>query len=165
MLLTPIIILLMVPTQFNLIKTFYSRPAFAKVDNQELQALKFIQENTNESDVILTPPYNQDLDLKEPVSQIWDWFDTAYVASLTGRLTYFDDYEQMDIMGYPYRDRLKIKRTTFESEDSKEVDNAIKETKANILYFPTILKPKVKLEDINITKIYSNDFAEVWKIN
>lgn len=164
-LLTPIIILLMVPTQFNLIKTFYSRPAFAKVDSQELQALKFIQENTNESDVILTPPYNQDLDLKEPVSQIWDWFDTAYVASLTGRLTYFDDYEQMDIMGYPYRDRLKIKKTIFESEDTKEVEKMIKETKANILYFPTILKPKVKLEDINITKIYSNDFAEVWRIN
>lgn len=161
----PLIFLLMVPTQFNLIKSFYSRPAFAKISQAELKALEYVKENTNEDSVILTPPYNEYLDLKEPTPNIWDWFDTSYVASLTGRQTYFDDYEQMDIMGYPYRERLKVKKDVFESEDTKLVESAIKETKANIIYFPNELKPKVKLEDINITKLFENESAQVWQIN
>ncbi len=161
----PLIFLLMVPTQFNLIKSFYSRPAFAKISQAELKALEYVKENTNEDSVILTPPYNEYLDLKEPTPNIWDWFDTSYVASLTGRQTYFDDYEQMDIMGYPYRERLKVKKDVFESEDTKLVESAIKETKADIIYFPNELKPKVKLEDINITKLFENEGAQVWQIN
>lgn len=163
--LAPLIFLLMVPTQFNLIKSFYSRPAFAKISQGELKALEYIKDNTNKDSVILTPPYNEYLDLKGSTPNIWDWFDTSYVASLTGRQTYFDDYEQMDIMGYPYRERLKVKKVVFESEDTKLVQDAIKETNADIIYFPTELKPKVKLEDINITKLFENESAQVWKIN
>lgn len=163
--LAPLIFLLMVPTQFNLIKSFYSRPAFAKISQDELKTLEYIKDNTNKDSVILTPPYNEYLDLKGSTPNIWDWFDTSYVASLTGRQTYFDDYEQMDIMGYPYRERLKVKKVVFESEDTKLVQDAIKETNADIIYFPTELKPKVKLEDVNITKLFENESAQVWKIN
>jgi len=167
----PIIFILMIPTQVNLIKSFYikddyaERPAFSKVNSDELEALQFIKENTNKSDVILTPPYNENLDLKDHIPNIWDWFDTSYVASLTGRHTYFDDYEQMDIMGYHYRERLEVKKIIFESEDTKEVEKMIKESRANIIYFPMELKPKVKLEDLNITNIFKNKGAEVWRVN
>ena len=167
----PIIFILMIPTQVNLIKSFYikddytERPAFSKVNSDELEALQFIKENTNKSDVILTPPYNENLDLKDSIPNIWDWFDTSYVASLTGRHTYFDDYEQMDIMGYHYRERLEVKKIIFESEDTKEVEKMIKESRANIIYFPMELKPKVKLEDLNITNIFKNKGAEVWRVN
>jgi len=163
--LTPLVIILMIPTQVGLLREFYSRPAFAKISSQEIEALKFVKENTFSDAVIATPPYNQYLDLKDTTPNIWDWFDTSYVSALTERRTYFDDYEQADIMGYDWKVRLEIKKTIFDSTNVEDVTSAFKESKANILYFPKILKPKVDPQNYGLTKIFVNDEVEVWKAN
>ncbi|MEK7168657.1 MAG: hypothetical protein AAB778_01465 [Patescibacteria group bacterium] len=162
--LLPITFLLMVPTQVNLLKEFYSRPAFAKISSDELEALKFIKENTNESDIILTPPYNQYYDGKVVTPNIWDWFDTSYVSAFSSRRTYFDDYEQVDIMGYDYKPRLKIKEVIFNEKDPIKVKAALINTNSNLLYFPKDLKPQVELDKIGLILFYENSKVEVWKI-
>lgn len=156
---------LMIPTQVGLLKDFYSRPAFAKINSQELEALKFIKNNTDIDSVILTPPYNQYLDQKQITPNIWDWFDTSYVSALSSRRTYFDDYEQVDIMGYDYKERLKTKEIIFNSEKIEDVKQALKSTNANILYYPKDIKPKVDPEELGLTKIFENSNVEVWKTN
>ncbi len=166
---TIIIIVLMVPTQVNLIREFYGlpqqpRPAFAKISQQELQALKFIKDNTQKNDVILTPPYNQYLNLGGATPNIWDWFDTSYVSAFTSRRTYMDDYEQNDIMGYNYAPRLKVKETIFGGERIDEVKTAMGETNANIIYFPKVVAPKVNLQSLNLTKLFENQEIEIWQI-
>lgn len=161
----PISILLMIPTQYGLLKDFYGRPAFAKVSSTELEALKYIKQNTDEGSVILTPPYNQYLNLEDVTPNIWDWFDTSYVSALTSRHTYFDDYEQVDIMGYDFRSRLEIKRIIFESEDVEEVKKVFESTNADILYFPKSTPPKVSLKDLGLVNIFENSSVEVWRAN
>lgn len=169
--LIPIIFILMIPTQVNLLREFYiadgysSRPAFAKISSQELDALKFIKENTNINLVLLTPPYNQYLDQKQITPNIWDWFDTSYVAAFSSRRTYFDDYEQVDIMGYDFKERLATKKIIFENEDNNKVKEAIISTKSDLLYFPKILSPKVNLEKMGLIKFFENQEIEVWKTN
>ena len=169
--LVPVILLLMIPTQVRLLKEFYitdgysPRPAFAKISASEIEALTFIKNNTNENDIIVTSPYNQYLDQKQITPNIWDWFDTSYVSALTSRRTYFDDYEQVDIMGYDFKNRLAIKKIIFESEDNNIVKEAIISTKSDLLYFPKILQPKVNLEMIGFTKFFENQEIEVWKTN
>ncbi len=161
----PVIIIIMIPTQVGLLHEFYSRPAFAKIQESELQALKFIKDNSNEKDVILTPPYNQYLDLKDTTPNIWDWFDTSYVSAFTSRRTYMDDYEQNDIMGYGYKPRFEIKKIIFESVNLIEVKNAFSKTNANILYFPKAEKPKVNPKELGLYIIFENQDLEVWKTN
>jgi len=163
--LIPVIIILMIPTQIGLIYEFYSRPAFAKISQSELMALNFVKQNTIDTSIIITPPYNQYLDLKVTTPNIWDWFDTSYVSAFTSRRTYFDDYEQVDIMGYDYKSRLAIKKTIFNSSDVTLVKNAFISTKANIIYFPKILVPKVSPKLYGLTQIFINDQIEVWKAN
>lgn len=160
-----VIIILMIPTQVGLLHEFYSRAAFAKISSQELEALKFVKENTSESDVILTPPYNQYLDLKDGTPNIWDWFDTSYISAFTSRRTYMDDYEQNDIMGYDYKPRFEIKKTIFESKDADIVKKSLSQTNANILYFPKAEKPKISPKDLGLSVIFENQDLEVWKIN
>ena len=161
----PLIIILMVPTQIGLLKEFYSRPAFAKISKSEIQALNFIKENTSEDAVILTPPYNQYFSLGDSTPNIWDWFDTSYVSALSARRTYFDDYEQVDIMGYNWRSRLETKNYIFSQKDPVTVKQAFAETGVNILYFPKSQAPEVNPQIYGLTKIFENSDAEVWKAN
>lgn len=164
---TALIMLIMIPTQAGLLYEFYGPPdhpraPFAQITEQELTALKFIKENTANDDVIVTPPYNQYLNLGGSTPNIWDWFDTSYIAALSARRTYMDDYEQADIMGYDYKLRLEIKKTIFESEDGNEVKAALTKTNANLVYFPKAQKPKVNLNDIGLSLIFQNQSVEIW---
>jgi len=163
--LIPIIIILMIPTQLGLLHEFYSRPAFAKISSFELKALNFIKNNSSKNSVIITPPYNQYTNLEKITPDIWDWFDTSYVSAFSSRNAYFDDYEQVDIMGYDYKPRLAIKKTIFESKNIDDVKIALSETNANILYFPKVLKPEINLEEIELTKFFENQEVEVWITN
>jgi hypothetical protein len=155
----------MVPTQISLLHEFYSRPAFAKITRGEIEALEFIKKNTPESSVIVTPPYNQYLDLKDVTPNIWDWFDTSYVAAIASRPTYFDDYEQVDIMGYDWKNRETIKKDIFDSADVETVKESFYDTKANILYYPNVLSPKISPDTYGLIKIFENEKATVWKTN
>ena len=166
----PLIIILMIPTQVGLLYEFYGSPnhfrtAFAKISSQELQALEYLKQNSAEGDVILTPPYNQYLNLGDTTPNIWDWFDTSYISAFTSRRTYMDDYEQVDIMGYDYKPRYEVKRIIFESEDVNQVKNILSKTQVNILYFPKAESPKVDIKSLGLTKFFENEEIEVWKIN
>lgn len=163
--LAPVVVILMLPTQIGLLNEFYSRPAFAKISQNEIVALDFIRENTPGDTVILTPPYNQYLDLKDTTQNVWDWFDTSYVSALSARRTYFDDYEQADIMGYNWRPRLETKKTVFENKDLTTVSEAFKETNANILYYPKSVKPIIEPSAYGLNLIFENEDVEVWKTN
>ena len=163
--LTPVILILMVPTQIGLLREFYSRPAFAKISSFELQALQFIKTNTDQKAVIVTPPYNQYLNLGGITPNIWDWFDTSYVSATSSRRTYFDDYEQADIMNYNWRPREEVKKIIFESVDQEKVKTAFLQTQSNILYFPKVLQPKDNPKNIRLTLFFENEEIEVWKAN
>lgn len=159
-----LIILLMIPTQIGLLQDFYSRPAFAKISKAELEALTFLKENTDPQNVILTPPYNPALSLEGNTPNIWDWFDTSYVSAISARRTYMDDYEQNDIMGYDYRKRNDVKKIIFSNENPEVVSSNLSQTKADIVYFPKLLSPKIKLDKIDLSKFYENQEVEIWKI-
>lgn len=161
----PVIILLMIPTQAGLLKDFYSRPAFAKISEQELKALNFVKNNTPENAVLLTPPYNQYLDLGDPTPNIWDWSDTSYVAAFSERRTFMDDSEQADIMGYHYQTRLELKKTIFESTDPVKIKQALSQTNATYIYFPKPMAPKTDFSQVGLTQVFDNQITELWKTN
>jgi len=161
--LAPIIILLMIPTQVGLIHEFYSRDAFAKITASEMEALTYVQNNTEKDSVLVTPLYNQYLNLGGITPVIWDWFDTSYVSAFSSRRTYFDDYEQADIMGYNGKERMDAKKIIFEGVDETLVKAAFQKTQAELLYYPKVLAPKVNPQTIGLTRIFENEEIEVWK--
>ncbi len=162
-LITTMLIAAMVPTQVGLLHDFYSRPAFAKVSAAEIRALNYIKDNAPKDAVILTPPYNQYPNLGGATPNIWGWFDTGYVSAFSARITYFDDHEQVDIMGYEWRGRLAIKESLFKEKNPNVFMEKFNETNSQILYFPKALRPAVDLTKTGLTKIYENSEVEVWK--
>ena len=165
-----IIIGAMIPTQVGLLRDFYGtlgqpRQAFAKISAAELVALNYIKNNTPVGDVILTPPYDQYPSVGGLTPNIWNWSDTGYVSAFSARRTYFDDHEQVDIMGYTWNDRLVLKEEIFKEKDPTIFAEKVSETKSQILYFPKAFRPLVDLTKTGLIKVYENSGAEVWKIS
>ena len=160
--LSALIIILAVPTQIGLLREFYGRSPFTKISKEELSALNFLKKNSPKESVILTPLYDPNLDLKDKIPNIWDWFDTAYVSAFSERRTYFNDYEQVDIMGYDYKERLEIKKEIFTETDPEIVKQKLLSSGVDYLYFLKPITPKVDLNKINLTKVFENNLVEIW---
>lgn len=154
---------LMIPTQIGLIYDFYKRPAFAKISAREIEALNFIKKETHKNSIIMSPPYNRYMYTKDATPDIWAWFDTSYIAAFSERRTYFEDYEQADIMGYDWQKRDSVKKIIFENSDPETIKESFKKTKSDILYYPKELKPVVNPSEYGLSKIFENEGAEVWK--
>jgi hypothetical protein len=154
----------MVPTQIGLLKEFYSRPAFAKITSAEIESLNFIRNNSEKDAIILSPPADPYIKQVGPTPNVWGWFDTAYVSAISGRRVYFSDYEQVDIMGYDFKERKKIVKQVFESKSPDEVSTLIKSSGADYVYFPKAISPQVDLDNLNLELIFSNTEVEIWKI-
>lgn len=159
-----LIITLAIPTQVALIYSFYNRQPFTKIQGQELTALEFLKQNTDKNSIVLTPPYNKYLDLKENVPDIWDWSDTAFVSAFSARRTYLADLEQVDIMGYDLKSRKFIQERTFIESDPTAFTKLLKQENIDFIYFPKALKPAVELSQTTLRQVYSNDASEVWEV-
>jgi hypothetical protein len=165
-----ILITAMVPTQVGLLQDFYGtlgqpRQAFAKISASELQALNYIKTSTPNSAVILTPPYDKYPNIEGATPNIWNWSDSGYVSAFSTRRTYFDDHEQVDIMGYSWTDRLALKEEIFKEKDPAIFVKKLNETNSQILYFPKAFRPATDLTKTGLIKVYENSEVEVWKIS
>lgn len=159
-----LILMLSIPTQISLIYGFYSRAPFTKISRLEIEALNFLQNNTDPQSIILTPPYNKYLDLKKDVPDIWDWFDTSYVAAFSSKRTYLSDTEQVDIMGYNLKERSDFQNDIFFKKDPEDLGGKLKDKRIDYLYFPIPIKLEADLTKTNLKKIFSNPEVEIWKI-
>lgn len=160
-----IVLLLSIPTQIGLLHQFYSRPAYTKITGAEIEALNYLKNSSDETAVILTPPYNQYLDTKEIPPPVWDWFDTSYVSALSKRRTYFDDYEQVDIMGYDFKSRQDSQKKIFEEKDQNLIDKLLRESGVNYIYYPKLLAPKADLAALGLKQVFDNSEVKIWKVN
>lgn len=159
-----IIFILAVPTQVGLIQNFYSRPPFAKISRAEITALQFIKQQTPENSIILTPAFNKYYQNTQAIPEIWAWSDTSYVSALSQRSTYLADTEQVDIMGYDYKNRLAAQQEIFTQEDPKLFTKEINDLRVNYLYFPIPQKPLVDLTKTPLKPIFSNSAMEIWQV-
>lgn len=151
-LLSLILIATAIPTQLGLIYQFYSRPPLAKISQNELPALDFLRKNTEPDSIIVSPTYDQNLNLNDKIPNIWDWSDSAYISAISTRRSFLADQEQLSIMGYNYSDKLKALTNPFTINNSKI-----------IIYFPKLLRPKIDLTHTSMIKIYDNLDFEIWK--
>lgn len=161
-----LLITFMIPTQIGLLYDFYHKNPTSKITLLERNALAAVKENSSEDEVFILPPYNKYQNTEESIPPIWDWFDTAYFSALTSRKSFVADTEQVDIMGYDREARTKILEQLFlKTEDPLEFEYLVANIPADYIYFPLAQKPLIDLSKTSLTKVYENEYAQVWKIN
>jgi hypothetical protein len=158
------LIVLTVPTQLPQIMDLYRRNPYAKISASELAALSKIKAEAPKDAVILTPAYDKYLDLKTDIPNIWDWFDTAYVAAFSERRTYLSDTEQVDVMGYNFRERLAFQQEIFLEPSAITLASELKARGITFLYFPQALRPKADFNQKYFEMIIEGKTISVWKV-
>lgn len=160
-----IIVAIAIPTQVVLLMQINLRAPFAQITGKELGALEFLKNNTPTDSLILTPPNDKNYRSPKNTPDMWEWFDTSYVSAFSNRDTFLADIEQMEIMGYNYKNRLEVQNKVFNEVNINSVDTLLKNEKINYLYFPVAASPKIDLSKTNYQEVFNNGYVEVWKVN
>ncbi len=158
------VIIFSIPTQIGLLYDFYHKPPIAKITSLEIDALNFLKNNTSNNSIVLVPPFDKNLNLKISTPPIWAWFDTSYVSAFSSKKIFVSDTEQIDIMGYDFKNRLNIAKFIFESEKKDSVLKLLRNIQIDYVYFPKLLKPKIDISSV-FSKVFDNGQTEIWKIN
>ncbi len=161
-----LLIMLMVPTQYGLLKQFYGNPPLSKVSNGELQALQYLHDHSTAEDIVLTAPfdgYARDKFGPAPVP-ISVWYDTGYIPALSGRSTLVSDHEQLDIMGYKIEDLLKEREKVFQSGDNQVKNEFLSKYHVNYIYLGPKQQFATSSSNLHATIIFSNEDAKLYKV-
>lgn len=100
-----ITIILTLPGNLDILKTFSHFPAQVYIPDAELQALAFLK--TQPNGVVLTQKQNKSLIKAETINPIAYAEDSAYVSAFTSKQTYMNDYGVLIITGIDYKKQLE----------------------------------------------------------
>lgn len=161
-----LVFVLAVPTQIGVLYGFYSGLPLSKISFNELDALKVLEESSEQNDIVLTPAFDRYAGANYyPPKPIYAWYDTGYVSAFSRRRTLIADEEQVNIMGYKIDELLKKRRSIFESNKLNEVINDLKTHQVKFVYLIDKQQFAVPIEDLPLNIIYNKDGVRVYKVN
>ncbi len=139
----------------------------AEISNSEINALKYLKENTKNDSIILTPPFNPYLKdkFKSQPKPIYAWYDTPYVSALTGRYSYLAS-EHVTLLFYPQTDqRINNKKKFFEQSDIAWNKQFLKDEKINYIYLSkNELSNPLDLQKNNLEIFFENKDTMILKV-
>lgn len=156
-------ILILTPVNSVTTATYYTNYLpHGRVDNQELQALKFL--SNQEKGTVLTYPFNNKLKLK--ISEPWPLYaydSTAYVSALSGHSVYLEDEPQNQILLTNYKKRL-ISAKDFFLKPVKENVKFLKDNYIKYIYLPKIHNIRLDESTGQVKNIFENKEVVVYTV-
>lgn len=165
-----VLVIFSVPTVIGNLTELYgpNTSPLAQVSRLELNALKYLKDNSGSEEVVLNFPFDKNLksNYKQPPLPIYAWYDTPYIPALSSRRTYLSS-EQLTLLNYPdVSKRQNNIRKFFEQDDFFWNKEFLKE--ANITYI-YINKPEIKkqidLQNNNLKLFFENGEVIIYKVN
>lgn len=160
-------ILLTIPTTIITLKDVYipSRPP-AMLSVGELEALNFLKDQPD--GIVLTYPFDK-VKAKEaesnPPRPLYLYESTAYVSAYSGKSVFLEDEVNLDITGYPWRERRVEIESWYEESDQTKAREFL--SKNNIKYIYWLKDQRAYLGEIQlrIEKIYENKEVDIYQID
>ena len=100
------LLLILLPNNADILKTFTTNKGTSYISSEELETLSVLKKLPE--GVVFTPafmPGEKRVDMTPLLSQL---YDTAYITAYTGKVTYFADKTQLDLLSIPYIEREKM---------------------------------------------------------
>ncbi|MBP9702306.1 hypothetical protein KBD69_01340 [Candidatus Woesebacteria bacterium] len=100
------LLLLLLPNNIDIIRTFTTNKGTSYISSEELEALSILKKMPE--GVVFAPAFTpgvRGIDTTPLLSQL---YDTAYITAYTGKVTYFADVTQLDLLSIPYTERAMM---------------------------------------------------------
>ncbi len=140
-----LIIILTIPTNLDVIKTFTTYPGSSYIKDEELQGLQFLRDQ--DKGVVFTGNF-----LSRPALR----YDTAYIAAYSQKNTYLSDEIQLELTNIDYQKRQEM-ALSFDCEVLEQVDYLYE--LSNNLYISEFGECGRKNE-----KIFENSTVKIYKV-
>ena len=164
-----LIVALSVPTVIGSLVEFYGpdKAPLSKISNAELDAIRYLRENSKQDSVILNLPYNKYLrnKIEEITLPIYAWYDTNYVSALSGRASYLAS-EHVTLLFYPStQERIDNKGKFFSQTDFEWNRQFLKSENISYLYIPKKeIEVVLDLEQNTLQTFFENDEVIIYEV-
>lgn len=160
------IILPAMPSTIETIWWFNAPTPTTLLDQKELEALKFLNNKSKISDVLLTYPYDAYVQksFKEPPVPM-TYYNSPYVSFFTERRVYLEDLNAATLLSYDIDSRLKKEKDFFSFSNSSESLSFLKGNKISYIYLVDGQGPDLRPEEIGLKKVFDNQKVRIYEVN
>jgi hypothetical protein len=163
-----IVVVFTLPTTIGTLWNHYlpSRPP-AKISSEELEALRFLEEQPK--GVVLTLPFDKniaDAAVDNPPRPLYLYESTAYVSAFSGKPVYMEDEVNLDITGYDWKERRNQIGIFLATPNINEARKFLKDNNINYIYWIKDLVGGGIGSDQEVVKlVFSNEKVDVYQVN
>ncbi|MCL5072457.1 MAG: hypothetical protein M1308_16430, partial [Actinobacteria bacterium] len=140
----------------------------AYVSNDQLEALRYLKDNSSANDFILNYPFNPYLKDKFNTQPrpIYAWYDTPYISALTGRESYLAS-EHVTLLEYPdTKERQDNMVKFFKQTDFAWNKKFLQDAKIKFIYLNKVeLEKPIDVSQNNLKLFYENSEVLIYKVN
>lgn len=126
-----ILIALLLPNNVDLIRTFTYSKGTSYVSKQEIEALNYLRELPE--GIVFTSPFKPQEQPDNTIPLLSHRYDTSYVTAYSGKVAYFADITQLQLLSIPYKDRENLV-SSYDCKILKEVDYMYEEHRNRYLH-------------------------------
>lgn len=165
-----IFIFFSIPTVVGNLFEFYNKPALTIVSNEEIEGLAQLKLLTNDSDIILTKPFNPYAHslYKHQPWPIYAWDSTPYVSAYTARQTFYTDEGMLKQLHLPTEERLNAIKAFFDKDIPLETKaDFIKDNHITFIYLRNEELDEnlsLTLSKLKLKKIFSNSEVTIFRV-
>lgn len=126
-----ILLAVLLPNNLDIIRTFTSSKGTSYISEQEIDALNQLRELPD--GVVFTSLFKPGEQMANSIPLLSHRFDAAYVTAYTGKVTYFSDLTQLQLLSIPYKERESL-IASYDCRILKEVDYLYEEHRNRYLH-------------------------------
>ncbi|RJR23672.1 hypothetical protein C4578_03930 [Candidatus Microgenomates bacterium] len=156
------VIVLTLPTTISSLKNYTGWPPPSALPNEEAEALSFLRKK--EKGIVLTMPFNKYKkgSYDQTPLPLHAYESTAYVSAFSEKQTFLEDEMNLDISGYPWKERKADVEKFFTSNDPVWARNFLKENNIRYIYLPAAIDLP---SDLGLEMIFGNEESRIYAVS
>jgi hypothetical protein len=147
------------------LRHYWSNTPPAKIGTGEVEALKFLASQPD--GVVLTYPYDP-VQAKaaenEAPRPLYLYDSTAYVSAYGHKTVFLEDEVNLDITGYPWKERKAQILDFYNSLDQTKLYNFLRENNITYVYWLRFQHARVGDKQLGLVKIFENKDVWIFKL-